>query len=201
MDVQGTRTSVEGDADALADVDQQAVIEALARSAVQDVAPEELPLFGPMSDAYFDPWRGTPAGASSDEMLGFGVDAASAMVLVTPVALEAAKSVLGYVIGELQTALKDEAKPMIQALAKRILHPHAKPGAAASAPGAPEAKAGEADSAAKATREEQADEPMPFTQDQIDEVHKVALRTAQRMGMERAQASLVADAIVGAMVS
>jgi hypothetical protein len=196
MDVQGTSSPVAGDADALADVDQQAVIEALARSAVQDVAPEELPLFGPMSDAYFDPWRGTPAGASSDEMLGFGVDAASAMVLVTPVALEAAKSVLGYVIGELQTALKDEAKPMIQALAKRILHPRAKAGAAPGAPGTPGGKAAEA-----AAQDEKADEPAPFSQEQLDEVHKVAVRTAQRMGMERAQASLVADAIVGAIVS
>ena len=105
---------------------------------LEEIAPEELPLFGPTSEAYFDPARGTPAGAKSDEMLGFGVDAAAAMMLVTPVALEAAKSVVGYVIGELQSAFKDEARPMIQALVRRLLHGGAKPA------GAPEGKAGEA---------------------------------------------------------
>ena len=80
-----------------------------------------------MADAYYDPRRGTPSGAKSDEMLGFGVDAAAAAILVTPVALEVAKNVLGYLVGELQTAFKDEAKPMIQALVKRVLRRSPKP--------------------------------------------------------------------------
>ena len=58
----------------------------------------------------------------------FGVHAAAAAILVTPIALEAAKSVIGYVVGELQTAFKDEAKPMIQAFMKRLLHGKPKPG-------------------------------------------------------------------------
>ena len=107
--------------------DERAIVEALARVAVEDTAPEERPLFGPMAEAYYDPRRGTPSGSKSDEMLGFGVDAAAAVVLVTPVALEVAKNVLGYLVGELQTAFQDEAKPMIQALVKRVLRRSPKP--------------------------------------------------------------------------
>jgi hypothetical protein len=181
-----------GEAGGLSAADEQAIIEALAHSAVEDVAPEELPLFGPTSEAYFDPARGTPAGAKSDEMLGFGVDAAAAMVFVTPVALEVAKSVVGYVVGELQTALKDQAKPMIQGLVKRLLHGSAKPGEAL------EDKTAEA--AGQAPTKAAAEEARPFTLEQLDELHKVALKTAERMGMQREKASVIADAIVGAIV-
>jgi hypothetical protein len=191
MGIRGISTAA-GEAGGLSDTDEQTIIEGLAHSAVEEIAPEELPLFGPTSEAYFDPARGTPAGAKSDEMLGFGVDAAAAMVFVTPVALEAAKSVVGYVLGELQLAFKDEARPMIQALVRRLLHRGSKPA------GAPEGKADEAGDQAAA--KPAVDEPLPFTQVQLEELHKVALKTAERMGMERDKASVVADAIVGAIV-
>ena len=42
-------------------------------------------------------------------------------------------------------------------------------------------------------------EPAAFTEAQLQEVHKVALRTAERMGLEHAKAAVVADAIVGAV--
>jgi hypothetical protein len=190
MDAQGVAAQAAGGTDALSSADEQALVEALARSAVQDAAPEELPLFAPTSEAYFDPRRGTPAGAKSDEMLGFGVDAAAAMVLVTPVALEAARSVVGYLVTELQAALKDESKPMIQALVHRLAHLHDKPESTDDAKPA-------ATKPADATPGEP--EPAAFTEAQLQEVHKVALRTAERMGLEHAKAAVVADAIVGAV--
>ena len=130
-------------------------------------------------------------------MLGFGVDAAAAVMLVTPVALEAAQSVVGYLLVELQTALKDEAKPMIQALVHRLTHLREKPGAPGDAnPGdakTPDTKPPEAKAAAP--------EPAPFTDEQLHELHKVALRTAERMGMEHGKAAVIADAIVGAVAT
>jgi hypothetical protein len=172
--------------------DERAVVAALARTTVDEVAPEEAPLFGPMAQAYFDPSRSPGGKGGTDDMLGFGVDAAAAAVLVTPVALEAAKSVIGYVVGELQTAFKDEATPMIQAFVKRLLHGKPKSGEPVGAP--------KADGAAKAEAKPP-DEPPPFTSDQLAEVRRVALKTAERMGMERDKANVVADAIVGAIVS
>ena len=173
--------------------DEQAVVAALARTTVDEVAPEEAPLFGPMSQAYFDPSRSSKAGSGTDDMLGFGVDAAAAAVLVTPIALEAAKSVIGYVVGELQTTFKDEAKPMIQAFVKRLLSRQAEAGL--RRPMAPRD-----DGAAKAGAKPP-DGPLPFTEEQLAEVRKVALKTAERMGMERDKANVVADAIVGAIVT
>ena len=175
----------------LSQTDERAIVEALARVVVEDAAPEERPLFGPMTEAYYDPRRGTPSGSKSDEMLGFGVDAAAAVVLVTPVALEVAKNVLGYVVGELQTAFKDEAKPMIQALVKRVLRRSPKPedDKAAAEPREP----------AAAPAAEPAAAPQ-LTQAQLDELRKVALSTAERMGLREPKASVLADAIVGAMV-
>ena len=69
-----------------------ALVEALARSAVEQVAPEELPLFRATSEAYFADPSSLEPGRSRDDMLGFGVDAA--LVLVSPVALQVAKEVI-----------------------------------------------------------------------------------------------------------
>jgi hypothetical protein len=189
---QGIENSAAAPGAGLSQTDERAIVEALARVAVDDAAPEEGPLFGPMTDAYYDPRRGTPSGAKSDEMLGFGVDAAAAVVLVTPIALEVAKNVLGYVVGELQTAFKDEAKPMIQALVKRVLRRRPKPedDKAAAAPAAEPAAAPAAEPAAAPQ----------LTQAQLDEVRQVALSTAERMGLREPKASVLADAIVGAIV-
>ena len=171
--------------------DEQEVIKALARTTVEEVAPEELPLFTPTSQAYFDPERAArPGGGGADDMLGFGIDAAAAAALVTPVALEAARGVLGYLIGELQTAFKDEAKPMIQSLMHRLLHRDEKP---ATQPDA-------GTNGGKPSPKEPPPSPDPFSEDQLKEVRKVALRTAERMGMDRDRATVVADAIVGAIV-
>jgi hypothetical protein len=166
---------------AISQTDERAVVEALARVAVDDAAPEERPLFGPMAEAYYDPRRGTPSGSKSDEMLGFGVDAAAAAILVTPIALEAAKSVLGFLVGELQAAFKDEAKPMIQALVKRVLRRSEKPNGESPAIETPA--------------------PPTLTQAQLNDLREVALETARRMGLREPKASIMADAIVGAMVT
>ncbi len=87
---------------------------------------------------------------------------------------------MGYLVGELQAAFKDEAKPMIQALVKRVLGRSPKPEGEKAAAEAPP--------------------PPQLTQAQLDELRKVALSTAERMGLREPKASVLADAIVGAMV-
>ena len=181
---------------ALTPDEQQALVQALARSTVTEVAPEELPLFDPTSEAYFDASR-RGDGKTTDEMLGFGVDAAAAAVLVTPVALEAARSVISYLVGELSSALKDEAGPRIREIVKRVLGggDAAKP----EQPDTPETP-GEPEPTTTDPKPKPVPETTPLTPAQLDELHKVALKTAERMGMEKAKASVVADAIVGAIV-
>jgi hypothetical protein len=187
--------------DSLTDADEQGAIEALARATVEQVAPEELPLFGPTTQAYFDPSRAQGDDGHADEMLGFGIDAAAAAVLVTPVALEAARSTIAFIVGELQAAFKDEAKPMIRSLMRRLLGrddaDDAK-GEPEAAEASPEATT-DAEEPAEPAAKSRAKAP-PFTEPQLREVRKVALRTAERMGMDRDRAEVVADAIVGAIV-
>jgi hypothetical protein len=57
-----------------------------------------------------------------------------------------------------------------------------------------------AEAAGQAPAMATATQATPFTREQLQELHKVALKTAERMGMQRDKASVVADAIVGAIV-
>ena len=69
--------------------------EELAELIVGQVAPEEQELFGVFSDVYRrDPRRFMAGGAGRDEMLGFGVGEAAA--LLTPVVLAAVGEVTRY---------------------------------------------------------------------------------------------------------
>ena len=147
----------------------------LARHAVEEVAPEELPLFHPTTEAWLD--RRAAATRDTDEMLGFGVDAATAEALfVTPVALEVAKAASGYAIAVIKSAWKEQAKPRIRSFTRRLLGPEA---------------VAEADAAA--------DEPVVFTAEQLAEIREQAIQTARRAGIKGDRASLLADAIVGAI--
>ena len=89
--------------------------ERLARSVVQRVAPEENEIFDAVAVAYRrDPQR-LARGVSRDEMLGFGVDAA--MALLTPIALGAAAEVVRYLAVESAGAL--EVRPRLQRILRR----------------------------------------------------------------------------------
>ncbi|GIH05326.1 hypothetical protein Rhe02_33930 [Rhizocola hellebori] len=77
------------------DGEDTAAAESLAELIITDVVPEEQELFGVISDAYRrDPGRFTGDPKERDEMLGFGVEAAAA--LLTPVVLAAAAEVVKY---------------------------------------------------------------------------------------------------------
>jgi hypothetical protein len=173
--------------------DEKALVEALARGAVTDLAPQELPLFRSTSKAYFDDpkrLRGEPA--SADEMLGFGVELGAAVALVTPVALEVARTVVSYVGEQLETVFKEEAAPRIRDIVRRILG--TKPEAKGASP--PDAAADEAKPADEAPAEDDV-----LSREQLAEVHEVALRTARRLKLAPDRAATLADAIVGRLAA
>jgi hypothetical protein len=184
---------------ALSDQEQQALVAAIARATVTDVAPEELPLFEPMSEAYFD-HRRHPDTTRTGEMLGFGIDAAQAAVLVTPVVLQAAQGVVSYLVTEIGSAFKEEAGPRIRAIMRKVLGGDATPDEQPK----PDAR--------KPEEPEEPDKPKPerpkpdepdevaWSKEQLDEVHRVAVRALERSGVKGAKATMVADAIVGAIV-
>ena len=157
---------------------------ALARRAVADVAPQELPIFGPTSRAYFeDPKRAAGQPSTAEDMLGFGAEVGLALTYLTPAALEVARSVAAYLSGEVIGALKEEAGPRIRALVRRLL------GEGSPAEGAVTPK----------TDSETEEAAELLTREQLGRVREVALETARRLRLSDDRSTTLADAIVGSL--
>ena len=158
---------------------EDALVAELARSAVAQTAPEELPLFRATSTAYFEDPGSLERTDSRDEMLGFGVDAA--VVLVTPVALTVARDVLNFVAEQVRAQAREHGKEAIAGFADRLL----KRGAEAEAAGAAR-PAGE--------------EP-ELTDEQLEQVRALALQKAQQLRLAPDKAKLLADSLVGSLAT
>ena len=152
-----------------------ALVEALARSAVEQVAPEELPLFRATSEAYFADPSSLEQGRSRDDMLGFGVDAA--LVLVSPVALQVAKEVIGFVVAQFREAAAEEGEGAI----KRLVVVHL---------------------LVLVPVDEPCDEPVPeLTDEQLQQVRTLALEKARSLRLSDTKATLLADSLVGSLAT
>ncbi len=147
-----------------------ALVEALARSAVEQVAPEELPLFRATSEAYFDDPASLEQKGSRDDTLGFGVDAA--LVLVSPVALQVAREVIDFVIAKLRESAEEEGESAIKRLVARLVH---------------------------RDNEDQDEQPPELTDEQLEQVRSVALEKARELKLPDAKAALLADSLVGSL--
>lgn len=89
------------------------------RVLVAQLAPEELPLFGAMSRAFFaDPKRALAAGGGGDEVLGFGLSVAAG--LLTPAVLAAACHVALYLTEEVGKAFAKAGVDFVVEEVKRL---------------------------------------------------------------------------------
>ena len=87
---------------------QDQTISALARDIVSDIAPQELPLFQPVSEQYFkDPERALKGQTGRDEPLGFGVGEAA--TFITPIVLATLADVLKYLGEHVLQTVKEES--------------------------------------------------------------------------------------------
>ncbi len=94
-------------------------IESVSRDLVGQVAPQELPAFGPISDAYFrNPTKVLEGRTSKDEMLGFGIE--TGVALITPVIIEATKGVISYLKEEVKKSAKTESTNVISRFMKKV---------------------------------------------------------------------------------
>ncbi len=148
----------------------------VARELVARTAPQELPLFRATSAAYLkNPETVLRANPGKDEVLGFGVEAA--VMLLTPVALEVAKTVVSFLAGEVRGALETETSDTIAKRVHNLFH-HS-------------TLADEAVTAA----------PPRLTQEQLARVHDLAVEKARALDLPEAQAGLLADAMVGSLAA
>jgi hypothetical protein len=157
-----------------------ALVAELARSAVSQAAPEELPLFRATSEAYFENPDALRAERSGDDMLGFGVD--QALILLTPVALAVSREVLTFLVGQLRAQAHEHGKEAIDRLVARLLRRGAKPTS--------ETPAAEAEA-----------EPPELTEEQLEEVRAIALEKARQLKLAPEKAELLADSLVGSLVA
>ncbi len=162
-----------------------ALVAQLARSAVSQAAPEELPLFRATSEAYFDDPESLKRTGSRDELLGLGVDAA--LVLVTPVALAVARDVLNFVVAQVRNQASEHGKDAFDRLADRLLGHGSEP--------EPEPEPA-ADGAAPAEAE-----PPELTDEQLEQVRELALAKAQQLKLAPDKAALLADSLVGSLAT
>ena len=152
-----------------------ALVGELARDAVEAAAPQELPLFRAASRRFFDdPDGSVQEQQGKDELLGFGIETAA--ILITPVALCVARSVVRFVIAEVTRAAKDESSSAIQSRVRRLF------------------RRGDGDEADEAEVE-------GLTDDQLVEVRRVALEKAAGFGLAPGQAEILADAMVGSLAT
>ncbi|HMI98670.1 MAG TPA: hypothetical protein VK488_02445 [Gaiellaceae bacterium] len=145
------------------------IVADVARGLVAQTAPQELPLFRAMSEAYFkDPQKVLEQKQGKDEMLGFGVEIA---MFVAPVALEVAKTVVTFLVAELRKSAEKEASGAIQERVHELFHRDT--GGGEPQPG--------------------------LTREQLARVHEVALKKASELKLPKPQADLLADSVVGSL--
>ena len=148
---------------------------ALARSAVERTAPEEMVIFPAASEAFLegqDPSKKT----RGDPMLGFGVE--SAVVLLTPVALTVAKDVLGFLRVQLKKQADKHGEDAFDWLASKLLRrddDKEKPVDAAEVP--------------------------ELTDEQLEEVRRLAIEKAKQLKLADDKAELLADSLVGSLAT
>jgi hypothetical protein len=156
---------------------------ALARSAVERAAPEEMVIFPAASEAFLegdDPSKRT----RGDPMLGFGVE--SAVVLLTPVALTVAKDVLGFLREQLKKQADEHGDEAFDWLVEKIFRRGDDK----------DAKKDEAPAVAA-----EPVEPAELTDEQLEEVRKLAIEKAQLLKLPKDKAELLADSLVGSLAT
>jgi hypothetical protein len=153
----------------------------LARDVVARAAPTELPLYPAITAAYLeDPDRAVAAAESRDDPLGFGAEAAAA--LITPVALAVVSDVLRFLRAEVAKHAKDEGSDAIGRLVRRLFRPLHDNG------GAPEAE-----------RLPAGADHDGLTREQLTQVRALALEKARELRLSKERATLLADSIVGSL--
>ncbi len=152
--------------------ESDALVAALARATVEKAAPEELPLFRATSEAYFkDPQSLERTGGGKDEMLGFGVDAA--LVLMTPVVLQVAKDVIGFLGEQLRERAREQGEGAIDRVIARLVNRNG--------------GEGEAEPVAE------------LTDEQLEQVRALAIKKGRALKLSDERATLLADSLVGSL--
>jgi hypothetical protein len=153
---------------------QDQLVSELARDLVTDTAPQELPLFRPLSEAYLSDPEGTLKGqAGRDETLGFGL--AEAATFLTPIVLAVITDVVKYLSAHILQTVKEESSELASEAVKSLFKKY------------------------RPTNQEERKAPRPLAPEQIARVRRLAFDKARQLEMSSAQANLLADSVAGSL--
>jgi len=159
----------------------RALVEDLARSVLEQAAPEELVIFEDTAEEYFRDPDAVLDPKRRDEAVGFGLDVA----LLTPYVLAVATPVLTFLLNAAADAAKKEATPVVGDLVRRLFRRFRRDDDAAD-------EAGKARPAGEG--------PVALTPEQADRVREVAMARAADLGLPEQTQRLLAESVVGGLV-
>jgi hypothetical protein len=174
----GTADTAAGQEGTVSQDPQAGLTAELARDMLAELAPHELPLFQPISQAYFDDPDRVAAGSDRDEMLGFG--AAGAEVLLTPALLAVVSQVVAFLLDQVKENASKEGATLAGEWVRWVFG-RARPPAASAVAGAAAA----------------ASLPAGLTASQITRVRELVVKRATELKVAPAKAELLADAVAG----
>lgn len=157
------------------DTEQQLVTE-LAGLVLEQVAPEELAILDDTAQEYFADPQATLDPRRRDEPLGFGIDIA----LLGPYVLAIATPVITYLGSLVAQGIQEVAKPLVADLVRQLFR---RPGS------------GVAPVTASAPPQ------LVLTSEQARWIRDTTHERARVLGLPDAQASVLADAVVGSLVT
>ncbi len=146
----------------------------VAHDLLNQLAPQELPLFRATSEAYFkNPQKALKGQLARDETLGFG--SGEAAILLTPLVLAVTTEVVKFLAEEIKKSVKEESSSLISASVKKVFK--------------------------KFRPQEKADKktPPPLSPEQLAQVREIALKKARQLKLPEARAKLLADSVVGSL--
>jgi hypothetical protein len=158
-------------------VQQDQLVTEVARDQVEQIAPQEAPIFPLLSEAYFqDPEKAHQRQGGKDEMLGFAVEAG--VVLLTPIVMTVTREVVEFVAGVVMTSVQTQSSSLVDEFVKKMFKKFRREG---------EAKGEKL--------------PPPLTREQIGRVREIALEKARQLKLAPDQAALLADSLVGSLAT
>jgi hypothetical protein len=144
----------------------------LAQLALTEAAPEELVLFPETVEEYFSDPQAILDPKRRDEPVGFGLD----LAMLTPYILAAATAVIRFLAATVADAAREELKPVVgQAVGRLLRRPEPVAEPTSQAPSSLEAS-------------------------DAQRIRQVAYQRAKDLGLADAQATLLADSIVGGLI-
>jgi hypothetical protein len=156
----------------MTDATQHQLINDIAHELIAEISPEELDLFHPTSEAFFENLdKGLKLLEPTDEMLGFGLD--TAVTFLTPVVLVLTTEVVTFLAEKAKESIKEASGELITKFIKEIFK------------------------RIPPTAEGDKRAPLALSHEELVQLRQLILDTAKRLRLPNDKTELLVHAIVG----